>query len=110
METLDKNELEKYLTSPINPVHCNSLPNCPSELYHPIKNCFPWLWVKLNTVLTACGEGFYVKCPEFDQLAKVCDFEPAFEAAKWKEKVHLDRLTQLESQVKELQISLKKKG
>jgi hypothetical protein len=66
--------------------------------------------VVINENLTACGEGFFIKCPAFDKLGQVCDFEPAFDAAKLKEQVHADRITQLESQVKELQVALKKRG
>jgi hypothetical protein len=62
----------------------------------------------LTEGLKACGGEFYVKCPGFERLERVCDFEPAIEAAKWKEKVQLDRIAQLEARVQELE--LKRKG
>ena len=45
----------------------------------------------LTEGLMACGGEFYLRCPGFERLERVCDFEPAIEAAKWKEKVQLDR-------------------
>jgi len=62
----------------------------------------------LTEGLMACGGEFYIRCPGFERLERVCDFEPAFEAAKWKEKVQLDRIAQLEARVQELE--LKRKG
>ncbi len=117
MQTLDKNVLDAIDNAIRDQVEnmCQPLRKCLPKLrpicteYIRYPECPP-LGDKLNTVLTACGGEFYVKCPEFDQLGKVCDFEPAFEAAKLKDKVQQDRFTQLESQVKELQIALKKKG
>jgi len=57
----------------------------------------------LTEALKACGGEFYVKCPRFERLERVCDFEPAIEAAQWKEKVQLDRIAQLEARVQELE-------
>ena len=62
----------------------------------------------LTEGLMACGGEFYIRCPGFERLERVCDFEPAIEAAKWKEKVQLDRITKLEARVQELE--LKRKG
>ena len=62
----------------------------------------------LTEGLMACGGEFYLRCPGFERLERVCDFEPAIEAAKWKEKVQLDRIAQLEARVQELE--LKRKG
>ncbi len=66
------------------------------------------LFQKLTEGLKACGGEFYNRCPAFDDMARVCDFEPAFEAAKWKEQVLLERVKVLESKVQQLETHLKK--
>jgi hypothetical protein len=115
MDTLDKNVLNAISDAVSNELKnlCKPLQHCGANL-RPVcteqNPCWPHFYRTISPMITACGEEFYIKCPEFDQLGKVCDFEPAFEAAKLKDKVQQDRLTQLESQVKELMISLKKKG
>ena len=70
--------------------------------------CFKGL-AQLTEDLKDCGGAFYNLCPKFASLERVWpDFEPAIEAAKWKEKVQLDRIAQLEARVQELE--LKRKG
>lgn len=63
---------------------------------------------RLAESLKACGGEFYVKCPAFDELGRVCDFEPAIDAAKWKEQIQLDRIAKLETKVQELELKLKR--
>ena len=64
---------------------------------------------RLSDDLKACGSGFYVKCPGFERIGQYWpEFDPAVEAAKFKEQAQLDRIAKLEAQVKELE--LKRKG
>ncbi len=64
----------------------------------------------LTVDLKTCGETFYNKCSEFHHIERYCEFEPAIEAAKWKERVQLDKVAQLEAKVQELEVALKKRG
>ena len=85
-------------------------PSCDSELCLSLRcGCLHYvLGTRLTEALKACGEEFYIRCPEFDDLARVSDFEPAIDAAKFKKKLQLERIAQLEARVQELE--LKRKG
>jgi len=85
-------------------------PSCDSELCLSLRcGCLHYvLGTRLTEALKACGGEFYIRCPGFDDLTRVCDFEPAIDAAKFKEKLQLERIAQLEARVQELE--LKKKG
>ncbi len=93
------------------PVACGTLNPCPTLcrylcLEHgclPLYRCQPEFYLKLTEGLKACGGDFYNKCPGFDRIEKVCEFEPAIDASKLKEQVQLERIAKLEAQVKELQ-------
>jgi hypothetical protein len=63
---------------------------------------------QLAESLKACGDEFYDRCPGFERLGQMCEFEPALEAARHKEQALQDRIKVLESRVQELE--LKKKG
>jgi hypothetical protein len=121
MEILEQNEIEKqmqlqkcdplyrclllghqcnpWIFNPCRYLHCGVILSCNGPFIH-----------KITDNLKACGEGFYIKCPGFDDIGRVCDFEPAIDAAKWKEKVTVAKIEQLEAKVKELEVALKKRG
>jgi hypothetical protein len=131
MEMLNENEMAKLASLGCQPVfdctdqlHCLVLGRCVTWMLRcgPVFRCLDLNWCRwLNTCdgrlyqeltdkLTACGEGFYIKCPGFDDLGKVCEFEPAFDATKWREQIQLDKVAKLEAKVQELEVALKKKG
>ena len=58
--------------------------------------------------LKACSGEFYARCPGFERIERYCEFEPAIEAAKFKEQVQLERIAKLEARVQELE--LRKQG
>ena len=99
MKTLDQNELENVPGPAGKAISCRPLYSV--QCISPKCKDFD---VRLTQSLMACGGEFYGKCPAFDRLERVCWFEPAIEAAKWKEKIQLDRIAQLEARVKELEL------
>ena len=109
METLDRNTMEE-LTGSMGPIPAcgDAMTATAAKWSKTIPPCHCDLWLYLTEGLKACSEGFYVRCPGFERIERVCDFEPAIEAANWKEKVQLDRIAQLEARVQELEI--KRKG
>jgi hypothetical protein len=125
MEMLDRNEIEQAQLSCLS--FCPSLQHIPcyTALFHCgaalVHQCYPlhcgkpfWcdgvLWSNLTDDLKACGEGFYIKCPGFDRIERYCEFEPAIDAAKWKEKMDLDKVAKLEARIQELELKVKTKG
>jgi hypothetical protein len=137
MEMLDKNELDDGSPQCISLWQCDALASlrcgwleqareffrkCGDQLRHgcwlvwcpqfcPADRCVPGgFMLKLTENLKACGDGFYIKCPGFERMEKYCEFEPAIEAAKWKEKMDLEKVAKLEARVQELEVALKKKG
>jgi hypothetical protein len=123
MQTLDQSATEELAT---NLGQGGVIFSCGTAL-NAIKNCDGGMWCQvsgslhpwcgglgipphLTEGLKACGEGFYAKCPGFERIEKYCEFEPAIEAAKFKEQAQLDKIAQLESRVQELEVALKKRG
>lgn len=112
MEILDKNEIKKLVK-----IGCTPIFDCSQQL-----KC--WVLNKCNVILkcdgpflhhltedlNTCGEGFFVKCPGFDRMGQLCEFQPAFDAAKWKEKINLEKIIKLEAKVQELELAFKKKS
>jgi hypothetical protein len=66
--------------------------------------CVPRFYPSLVPGLTACAQGFWEKCTGFEEVARTCEFEPALNAAKWKEQVQLERIAKLEARVQELEL------
>jgi hypothetical protein len=66
-----------------------------------------WFVARLAEGLKACGGEFYDRCPGFERLGQMCDFEPAIEAARRKEQALQDRIRALESKVQELELGKK---
>jgi hypothetical protein len=132
MEMLDENEIEKLTALGCSPIFdctqhlkCILLDPCAALWCRVgIPRCGhlldPWckvgvprcghLFDLLTEDLKACGDGFYIKCPGFDRIERHCEFEPAIDAAKWKEKVRLDKVAELESRIKGIELEIKKRG
>ncbi len=114
MEILDKNAMAELATKvqlcdePFH-IHCSPYllrychPVCGSLDY-----CGPKFWCDgrlyvLVDKLKACGGAFYHVCPGFERvLVDWPDFDPAIEAVALKEKELLERVANLEAQVKQL--------
>jgi hypothetical protein len=62
----------------------------------------------LTPGLKACAQGFWEGCTGFEEVARTCEFEPALDAAKWKEHVQLERIAKLEARVQELELHTEK--
>jgi hypothetical protein len=128
METLDPN-VAKTLELACTKVLCldmgpGVLPACGDRLHQmscpslvcqpvcqclgPLCKCLTGLTRDLAEGLKACSGEFYTRCPGFERIEKYCEFEPAIEAAKFKEQAQLDRIAKLEARVQELE--LKKRG
>ena len=130
MEMLDENEIGKLIDLGCAPIfdctqqlkcvtlhHCRVPFWCDWKLRCPVlSKCTAIFWCdgpfidRLTEGLTACGEGFYIKCPGFDRIERVCEFEPAIDAAKWKEHVQVEQVAKLEARIKALELEVKKKG
>lgn len=137
METLDKNAMEEVAKSvkacsgpfyhncmyntfeppECQPVKCLDLCRPLCAFCPPLHHCPPvchWLrcdghlYESLNESLKACAAGFYAGCEALDRIEKYCEFEPAIEAARFKEQAHLDRIAKLEAKVQELELKLKR--
>lgn len=67
--------------------------------------CRPAFYPALTTRLLKCGGEFYQAC-DFDDLARICPFDPAWEAWEWKQQLVSKRLESLEVEVKELKAKL----
>jgi hypothetical protein len=81
------------------------------ELKHindPIFRCGKPFFDILEKSLIACGPGFFIQCPGFERIAPLCPFDPAWEAFEWKQKIAIERIDQLEVQIKEIQAKLHK--
>jgi hypothetical protein len=123
MQTLDQSATEELAT---NLGQGGVIPYCGTALLNALK-CDGGMWCQVSGSLYSCGclggyrpyltEGlkacaaeFYNRCPGFERVEKYCEFEPAIEAAKFKEQAQLDKIAQLESRVQELEVALKKRG
>ena len=69
--------------------------------------CGQRLWHILEENLKACGGEFYIRCPGFDKIGPECNFEPAFDAQEWKQKVEIEKL---QTRIEALEVRIKKMG
>ncbi len=91
-----------------------SLMDCGKELFdaqlgykacRPALGCLPEFQDGLIERLGMCKIEFWKVC-DFDDLMRICPFDPAWDAFDWKQQVVSERLQTLEVQVKELQAKL----
>ncbi len=87
----------KHLCSPLATWECHGILTCNGPFIH-----------SLHEGLKACGDAFYVKCPGFERIERYCDFEPAIDAAKWKDQVQVEKIAKLEARIQELELKISK--
>jgi hypothetical protein len=69
--------------------------------------CGPRLWQRLEDGLKACSSEFFIRCPGFDRIGPECNFELAFDAQEWKQKVEIEKL---QTRIETLEARIKKMG
>lgn len=69
--------------------------------------CGPRLWTRIEEGLKGCGGEFFIRCPGFDKIGPECNFELAFDAHEWRQKVEIEKL---QTRIETLEARVKKKG
>jgi hypothetical protein len=116
MDVLEENEIPKLMKLGCQTVFdctqqlkCYGLHGCKLLVSCVLLDTCGRLLSHLDETLITCGGQFYNHCPGFGH-GPPCDFLPYNDWGKWKEKVNAEKIFQLETKVKELEVALKKKG